>query len=83
MSTTYDLYLESDDKENFISNMTDSEEKAEQLIEALNDDCKKYRKAEYDKLNQYEMQFDDQINGTTTWVDSINRIKEQFPKVTN
>ena len=38
------------------------------------------RKQEYDKLNQWEMQFDDQREGTTTWVDSINEIKSQFPK---
>jgi hypothetical protein len=38
------------------------------------------RKQEYDKLNQWEMQFDDQQNNTTTWVDAINDIKERFPK---
>ena len=38
------------------------------------------RKAEYDKLNQFEMQFDDQRDGTTTWVDAINAIKQEFPK---
>jgi len=38
------------------------------------------RKEEYDKLPQFEMQFDDNRDGTTTWVDSINEIKERFPK---
>ena len=38
------------------------------------------RKAEYDQLNQFEMQFDDQLNNTTTWVDAINAIKQEFPK---
>ena len=38
------------------------------------------RKEEYDKLNQWEMQFDDQRDGTTTWVDSILAIKDKFPK---
>ena len=38
------------------------------------------RKQEYDKLPQFEMQFDDQRDGTSTWVDSINEIKSQFPK---
>jgi len=38
------------------------------------------RKQEYDKLNQWEMQFDDQRDGTSTWIDSINEIKSQFPK---
>ena len=38
------------------------------------------RKAKYEALNQFEMQFDDQVNGTTTWVDAINAIKQEFPK---
>jgi len=38
------------------------------------------RKAEYDQLNQFEMQYDDQQNGTTTWIDSINSIKAKYPK---
>lgn len=39
------------------------------------------RKAEYDALNQFEMQYDDRINGTTTWVDAIQEIKDKYPKV--
>ncbi len=38
------------------------------------------RKVEYDQLNQFEMQFDDEENGTTTWVDKINEIKGRHPK---
>ena len=38
------------------------------------------RKAEYDKLNQFEMQLNDQRDGTTTWVDAINEIKARYPK---
>jgi hypothetical protein len=38
------------------------------------------RKEEYDKLNQWEMHFDDQRDGTSTWVDSINEIKAKYPK---
>ncbi len=34
----------------------------------------------YRQLNQDEMRFDDEINGTTTWVDAINAIKAQYPK---
>jgi len=42
------------------------------------------RKAAYDQLNQFEMQFDDAVNGTTTWVDAVNAIKLAYPKeVTN
>ena len=38
------------------------------------------RAVEYSKLNQDELRFDDLENGTTTWQDSINAIKQQFPK---
>jgi len=38
------------------------------------------RKAEYEQLNQFEMQFDDQRDNTTTWVDAISAIKQEFPK---
>jgi len=38
------------------------------------------RKEKYLKLNQFEMQFDDAANSTTTWVDAINAIKQEFPK---
>ena len=46
-------------------------------------DSKQYARAratEYSALNQFEMQFDDQQNNTTTWVDAINDIKARFPK---
>jgi len=46
-------------------------------------DAKAYarnRKAEYDQLNQFEMQFDDKRDDTTTWVDKINEIKGRHPK---
>jgi len=38
------------------------------------------RKVEYDQLNQFEMIFDDDRDGTTTWVDAINEIKGRHPK---
>jgi len=43
-------------------------------------DYARNRKAEYDQLNQFEMMFDDDRDGTTTWVDKINEIKEKYPK---
>ena len=43
-------------------------------------DYARKRKAEYDQLNQFEMQFDDKRDGTTTWVDKINEIKARYPK---
>jgi archaellum component FlaC len=41
---------------------------------------KEKRKDEYNQLNQYEMMFDDKRDGTTTWVDKINEIKNRHPK---
>ena len=38
------------------------------------------RKAEYDLLNQDEMRYDDLVNGTTTWQDTIAAIKAAHPK---
>jgi hypothetical protein len=38
------------------------------------------RRAEYDALNQLEMQFDDKEDGTTTWEDAIKAIKTKYPK---
>ena len=38
------------------------------------------RQVEYAKLNQFEMQFDDQRDSTTTWVDAVNAIKAKYPK---
>ena len=38
------------------------------------------RKAEYNKLEQDEMRYDDLINGTTTWKDAILSIKALYPK---
>ena len=43
-------------------------------------DWSRARKSKYDLLNQNEMRFDDEINGTTTWIDAINAIKAQYPK---
>ena len=38
------------------------------------------RKIEYDALNQLEMQYDDEVNGTTTHKDAIAAIKTKYPK---
>jgi hypothetical protein len=58
--------------------ITDNERSAN--AESVASAYKYLREQEYDKLNQWEMQFDDQRDGTTTWVDSINEIKVRFPK---
>ena len=38
------------------------------------------RKTKYDALSQFEMQYDDAKNSTTTWVAAIDAIKVEFPK---
>jgi len=38
------------------------------------------RKGEYDAMNQLEMQFDDEVNSTTTWKNAIIAIKAKYPK---
>ena len=46
-------------------------------------DAKQYqrdRKAEYDKLNQFELIGEDSINGTTNHRDAILAIKDKYPK---
>ncbi len=53
------------------------------MIDDYDNSIKTYsqkRKEEYDQLNQYEMMFDDKRDGTTTWVDKINEIKNRHPK---
>jgi len=62
---------------------TDAEITAEVTrLQAIYDaqDYARNRKEEYAQLNQFEMQFDDDRDGTTTWVDKINEIKGRHPK---
>ena len=66
-----------------ITQPTQSEIDAEVIRLQAEYDSQEYarnRKAEYDQLNQFEMQFDDNRDGTTTWVDAINEIKARYPK---
>ena len=60
-----------------------AEEKEANIVLQTAFDAQAYarnRKKEYDQLNQFEMQFDDDRDGTTTWVDTINEIKGRHPK---
>jgi len=62
---------------------SDTEIQAEVLRLQTEYDSQAYareRKARYDLLNQDELRFDDLINGTTTWKDSILAIKADIPK---
>lgn len=52
------------------------------LYDAKLKSCIEKREKEYAKLNQDEMRFDDQLNGTNIWFTTINAIKAQFPKPT-
>lgn len=38
------------------------------------------RKKEYEKLNQFELLYNDMINNTTTWQSEIYKIKSKYPK---
>ena len=38
------------------------------------------RKLEYDALNQFELQYDDSLDGGTRWKDAIQAIKDKYPK---
>lgn len=58
----------------------DAEENARLAAEVIATQYSRDRKKKYNQLNQDEMRFDDQVNGTTTWVDAINAIKAEFPK---
>ena len=66
--------------------MTDEEvtarnaEIADSATEEAANGYSRARKAEYDQLNQFEMQFDDDRDSTSTWVDKINEIKGRHPK---
>ena len=38
------------------------------------------RKEEYDKLNQFELMYDDKVNSTDKWGEAILAIKNKHPK---
>ena len=66
-----------------ITQPTEAEIDAEVIRLQAEYDSQEYarnRKAEYDQLVQFEMIFDDDRDGTTTWVDTINEIKGRHPK---
>jgi len=41
------------------------------------------RSKEYNRLNQFEMLYDDMANGTNHWITAINEIKAKYPKPNN
>lgn len=56
--------------------------RAEALLLETNENLYKEARAnEYPTIQeQLDMQYWDQINGTTTWIDTINAIKLKYPK---
>jgi hypothetical protein len=48
---------------------------------ALEPTYQQLRAAEYAKMNQFEMQYNDAKNGTTTWIDWQAAIKLAIPKL--
>ena len=54
----------------------------EQSKVLINENLYKYQRASaYPSIQeQLDMQYWDAINGTTTWQDAINAVKQQFPK---
>jgi len=71
------------DESNTDAKPTDAEIDAEVTRlrnEYIANEYQRNRKKEYDQLNQFEMQFNDDRDSTTTWVDTINEIKGRYPK---
>tara|TARA_R110002020_G_scaffold108005_1_gene250539 strand:- start:458 stop:793 length:336 start_codon:yes stop_codon:yes gene_type:complete len=79
---TIDNYLEGRTADEFETGVTDDNTVNGWIAQQAEDE-KTYadkRREEYNKLNQMEMRFNDERDGTTTWVDAINEIKARFPK---
>jgi hypothetical protein len=69
--------------ENFVSKFPSFELYQEHVNELSAYDSQAYarqRKVKYDLLNQDAMRYDDIKNSTTTWIDAIDAIKQEYPK---
>ena len=50
-------------------------------LQALEDNCHEPRRNSYPSiLDQLDMMYKDEVNGTTTWKDAIAKVKSDFPK---
>jgi len=57
--------------------------KAEEIrAERLATAYQRKRKVEYNKLNQYDLMYQDKVNGTNKWGEAIEAIKAKYPKPT-
>lgn len=48
--------------------------------EAMSTQYVNLRKREYNKLNQFDLMFQDSLDNGTRWADAINSIKAKYPK---
>lgn len=79
------LYIPSDsensDYQRFIQDVAEQGIEIVEGPDIIELDYKSLRQQEYPSLQeQQDMQYWDQINGTTIWQDTITEIKEQYPK---
>ena len=58
--------------------MTDDEKTSKDADDAVA--YKQLRKAKYNRLNQFELQYDDKVNSTDKWGEAIVAIKKAYPK---
>lgn len=62
---------------------TTAEIDAQEIIQTQLWEDKRYarqRARAYNKLNQFELMYDDAINGTNKWQEAIDEIKARYPK---
>ncbi len=69
------------DYQKFIQNVAEQGIEIVEGADVIEPDYKTLRQQEYPSLQeQADMQYWDQINGTTIWQDTITEIKEKYPK---
>ena len=79
IKTNYECWLEDNTKyDAWLATLP--EDKQTDFANSLLLDCQRLRKAEYDKLNQYDLMYYDKVNGTDTWGEAIEAIKDKYPK---
>ena len=77
----FSVYLDGVEVEITESELQDIFDKAVELeANAKSEEYIGLRVKEYRQLNQFELMYDDKINGTTSWLDAIDAIKIRFPK---
>ena len=54
--------------------------RTELQTEADATEYQRLRKAEYDELNQYDLMYQDKVDGTNKWGEAIEAIKAKYPK---